>query len=191
MKASRSALTCAFSLRSPSEASISDPRSPRTSSWRRSGPTRMLRHRPRQWRRFRCRSHRVPNRAAAPTDIATPSSARARLEHALHGTFMRLVRNVPTGVRHDIDLEALLQRGERRADDARTGPKACQYNATLSDPIDLRDDVLVLPSLFRIPVDEFLICEDFGDFVKCLRAGKRFFRDGGDDGRNLELGGRP
>lgn len=67
------------------------------------------------------------------------------LDRALHRAVMRLFRDIAAHVGDHIDLAPLIARGERRADDADAGQQAAEDDAADTDPVDLCDNVGVLP----------------------------------------------
>src|SRR5258708_29329493 len=66
--------------------------------------------------------------------------SRPSLNHTVHRAIVRLFENIPAGVGDDVHLESLIERGERRTDDAYTPPQACENDQPVADLLDPLSD---------------------------------------------------
>ncbi|MOA10890.1 hypothetical protein D3C78_1307970 [compost metagenome] len=81
----------------------------------------------------------------------------SQLDHPLHGALVGFVRDVAAGVGDHVDLEALIQGGQHRADDTHRGPQASENDLVLAELVDLDRNPLILPGVHGGAIDHVVI----------------------------------
>src|SRR5690606_19624926 len=114
---------------------------------------------------------------------------RTCLHHAIDRALVSLGRDVAARIAQYEYFVALIERGERRTDDAYAGPQAREYDALLADLVHALDDGCVLPGVHRGAIEHRQLRKRLGHFAE-HRSGEALLRDSRENRRHFESGGR-